>query len=102
MRQANIHLYEQQVGILTELPAGKYTFIYLPGYQGEPISHTLPVQENPYEFDHFPPFFEGLLPEGFQLQGLLRIQKIDRYDYFAQLVATGADLVGAVTVTSIP
>jgi serine/threonine-protein kinase HipA len=31
------------------------------------------------------------------LEGLLRIVKIDK-DYFSQLIATGNDLVGAVTV----
>jgi serine/threonine-protein kinase HipA len=32
------------------------------------------------------------------LEGLLRIAKIDQKDYFSQLIATGNDLVGAVTV----
>ena len=32
------------------------------------------------------------------LEGLLRQRKIDRKDFFAQLVAVGADTVGAVTV----
>ncbi|WP_235893039.1 HipA N-terminal domain-containing protein, partial [Flavobacterium franklandianum] len=39
-----------------------------------------------------------LLPEGVMLEGLLRIVKIDKKDYFSQLIATGNDLVGAVTV----
>jgi serine/threonine-protein kinase HipA len=38
------------------------------------------------------------LPEGVMLEGLLRIVKIDKKDYFSQLIATGNDLVGAVTV----
>ena len=45
-----------------------------------------------------PLFFEGLLPEGIMLEGLLKIGKIDKNDFFAQLIATGNDLVGAVTV----
>jgi serine/threonine-protein kinase HipA len=32
------------------------------------------------------------------LEGLLKIAKIDKRDYFSQLIATGNDLVGAVTV----
>jgi serine/threonine-protein kinase HipA len=52
-------------------------------------------------FDTFPPFFEGLLPEGMMLEGLLRRLKIDRNDFFAQLAATGEDLVGAVTFRMI-
>ena len=32
------------------------------------------------------------------LEGLLRQRKIDRLDYFAQLIAVGGEMVGAVTV----
>lgn len=52
-------------------------------------------------FETFPCFLEGLLPEGYNLEALLRAAKIDRHDLFSQLVATGADLVGAVTVSLI-
>jgi len=41
------------------------------------------------------------LPEGIQLEGLLKIRKIDRADYFSQLMAVGNDMVGAVTVEEI-
>ena len=43
-------------------------------------------------------FGEVKKPETIMLEGLLRISKIDQKDYFSQLMATGADLVGAVTV----
>ena len=43
-------------------------------------------------------FFEGLLPEGIMLEGLLRYAKIDKNDYFSQLIQVGHDLVGNVTV----
>jgi serine/threonine-protein kinase HipA len=58
----------------------------------------MPVATRAYDFDEFPPFFDGLLPEGFQLDALLRQRKIDASDFFSQLVAVGGDLVGAVTV----
>jgi len=48
-----------------------------------------------------PPFFDGLLPEGFQLEGLLKYGKIDRSDQFSQLIAIGADMVGNVTIEEI-
>jgi serine/threonine-protein kinase HipA len=50
----------------------------------------------------YSPFFDGLLPEGVQLEGLLKIKKIDRKDYLSQLIAVGADMVGVVTVKEIP
>ncbi|MBR9980830.1 MAG: HipA N-terminal domain-containing protein, partial [Desulfatitalea sp.] len=56
------------------------------------------VRPVPYEFETFPPFLEGLLPEGYNLEALLRALKIDRQDLFSQLLAVGTDMVGAVTV----
>lgn len=101
MRQAIVKVHDVNAGILTELgnPSNsKYRFQYLDDYAGAPVSLTMPDKEKTYDFDHFPPFFEGLLPEGGQLEGLLRIHKIDRYDLLSQLLAVGHDLVGAVTV----
>ncbi len=79
-----------------------YTFQYLPVYQGPPISLTMPCRQEPYIYATFPPFFDGLLPEGYQLEGLLRILKIDRRDYMTQLAAVGNDMVGTVTVRDAP
>ncbi len=78
-----------------------YRLTYLPDYKGSGISLTLPVRPAPYDFDEFPPFFDGLLPEGMQLDALLRHKKIDYYDCMSQLAAVGDDLVGAVTVSEI-
>jgi serine/threonine-protein kinase HipA len=61
----------------------------------------MPLTRSVYEYDKFPPFFEGLLPEGMMLEGLLRNAKIDRYDLITQLIAVGGDLVGNVTVESM-
>ena len=76
----------------------RYEFQYLASYEGRPISLTMPIQEASYLFDSFPPFFDGLLPEGYQLEALIRRLKIDRDDPFSQLVATGEDMVGSVTI----
>ncbi len=40
-----------------------------------------------------PPFFDGLLPEGAQLEGLLRLRKIDREKYH-ELVESRARRIG--------
>jgi serine/threonine-protein kinase HipA len=86
-------------GFLEETDEGRYVFRYLERYDGPPVSLTMPTEQREYTFDGFPPFFEGLLPEGDMLEGLLRQRKIDRADAFAQLVAVGGEMVGAVTVT---
>ena len=61
----------------------------------------MPAEQHVHRFDTFPPFFDGVLPEGVMLDGLLRIAKIDRDDFFTQLITVGRDLVGAVTVEEL-
>lgn len=102
MRSAEISMHGLPAGILEEIDAGKkYRFVYFESYNGTSISLTMPVADKEFVFDRFPPFFDGLLPEGLLLEGLLKYRKIDRHDYFSQLVAVGNDLVGSVTVKGI-
>jgi len=102
MRKAKVYVKGIKAGILTELVRGKeYVFEYLEDYKGLEVSRTMPTNRRVYEFHNFPPFFDGLLPEGNQLEGLLKIKKIDRSDYFSQLIAVGEDTVGAVTIKEI-
>ncbi len=99
MRIARVSVQDRPAGsIIEEERNGGYRFEYLEGYDGPPVSLTMPVGQATYVFDRFPPFFDGLLPEGGQLEGLLRARKLDRDDLFGQLLAVGQDLVGAVTV----
>ena len=101
MRRATVSLHGKPAGQLIEIGDGRFQFTYNGDYAGPPISLTMPVQQAPYDFDGFPPFFDGLLPEGLMLDALLRQLKIDRTDTFSQLCAVGADLVGAVTVEPV-
>jgi len=102
MRTAKIYMHGLPAGILEEIEFNKqYRFVYDEYYDGEPVSLTMPTEKKEFEFNTFPPFFDGLLPEGIMLEGLLRQKKIDKNDYFSQLIAVGADLVGAVTVEEL-
>lgn len=95
-------MHNRKAGLLVEEEKNsRYRFIYYSEYDGSPISVTMPVEQQEYEFDRFPPFFEGLLPEGVNLEMLLRTRKIDRNDPFSQLMAVGEDTVGAVTVREV-
>ncbi len=99
MRIADVFFNNITAGQLTQMDKeGKYSFSYAPNYTGPHISVTMPVRSEAYQFDSFPPFFDGLLPEGFQLEALMRQRKLDRNDRFGQLLQIGADTVGAVTV----
>jgi serine/threonine-protein kinase HipA len=104
MRKALVKVHDMPAGSLIENDTPSvngYSFEYFEGYEGAPVSLTMPTKQRLYVFTEFPPFFDGVLPEGGQLEGLLKIRKIDRYDYFSQLVTVGHDLVGAVTVFEI-
>ena len=99
MKEASIFVDNLLAGHLQEIVKGKhYRFTYLEGYQGPPVSLEMPTQKAIYDYDRFPPFFEGLLPEGMMLEALLRQAKIDRHDLMSQIVVIGKDLVGNVTV----
>ena len=71
------------------------------GYSGAPVSVTIPVSQPVYEFESYPPFFDGLLPEGDQLEGLLMFGQIDRTDLFSQLMTFQNNMAGNVSVKEI-
>lgn len=101
MRKAIIYVHNNRAGVLSEENSGGFQFKYDENYEGEAVSLTMPISNTVYSFDKFPSFFEGLLPEGIMLEGLLKIGKIDKNDYFSQLISTGNDLVGAITVKEL-
>ena len=101
MRRAEVHQQATLAGVLEELDGGRWHFTYSEGYSGEPVSLTMPVTQAVHEFDRFPPAFEGLLPEGMQLEAMLRRYKLDRSDLFGQLIVAGQDLVGSLTVKEV-
>jgi len=102
MRKAKVLVNGVEAGILSEAKQGaEYVFEYHEGYDGPEVSRTMLPSRKKYSYTRFPPFFEGLLPEGIQLEGLLKLNKIDRDDLFSQLITVGEDMVGAVTVKEI-
>lgn len=101
MKKARVFVHGVFAGVLEALDDGKYCFSYEATYQGSPVSLTMPLKNKVYAYDKFPPFFEGLLPEGDMLAAMLRRYKLDRKDYFGQLLQVGQDVVGAVTIEGL-
>ncbi len=102
MKKANVFVNGHLAGCLEEWePGHHYKFRYQTDYEGPPVSLTMPTSESEYTYNRFPPFFDGVLPEGIMLEGLLKQNKIDRLDYFSQLMTVGNDLVGSVTVKAV-
>ncbi len=100
MRKAQVFFDNHPAGILTE-DNGHYVFEYAKDYTGPSISKTMPREKERFEFKEFPAFFDGFLPEGQNLAAFLNREKIDRNDCFAQLLAAGSNLAGAVTVKKL-
>ena len=98
MRKARLLVNGIDAGLLEELGDGNYKVTYHHHYHGAPVSLTMPIKNKAYEYNQFPPFFEGLLPEGIMLEALLRKYKLDKNDYFGQLLKVGHDVVGAVSI----
>lgn len=102
MKKAKVFVDGAFAGELQEIERGNhYRFIYEQEYKGPSVSLEMPLNVRTYEFDRFPPFFEGVLPEGMMLDSLLRQGKIDKNDLMSQLITVGGDLVGNVTVEAM-
>jgi serine/threonine-protein kinase HipA len=100
LRQAKVFKARTVAGVLEETAAG-FRFTYDGSYQGPPVSLTMPIAQPIWEWNDFPPFFDGLLPEGMQLEALLKARKLDRRDCFGQLIAVDRNTVGDVTVEAV-
>lgn len=98
MRKAIVYVQSDRAGVLTEVSPTEYYFEYDDNYEGDSVSLTMPTSQRKYSYNSFPPFFDGLLPEGEMLDGLLENINCSSNDYFSQLIAIGGNMVGAVTI----
>jgi len=105
MRRAEIRMYSQLAGLLTQDEQG-YTFAYVAEYlqtpTAEPISLTLPLRATPYVERVLFPFFDGLIPEGWLLAVAERNWKLQARDRMGLLLACCQDCIGAVSVHPLP
>lgn len=104
MRQARIFYKDRPAGILTENDAG-YEFRYLPEYlsldTAKAVSLTLPLREEAYTSTVLFPFFDGLIPEGWLLDIVLRNTDISILDRMSLLQICCRDCIGAVSVIPV-
>ena len=101
MKQASIYIRDRYVGILRETDEGyffQYDKEYLLESDAEPISLTLPLQEELFHDKVLFSFFDGLIPEGWLLDIAERNWKINNRDRMSLLLACCRDCIGAVSV----
>ena len=94
----NVYFQGKYAGTLKKRDDDSYEFKYDQNYKGLKISLTMPTLRRTYIYKNFPSFFEGLLPEGRQLEILLKKHKLNTTDYLGQLTVMGEDLIGAITI----
>ncbi|MFH1504923.1 MAG: HipA N-terminal domain-containing protein [Candidatus Omnitrophota bacterium] len=99
-RKAKVFYKDELAGRIIETPDG-YTFQYDPEFLKKNIfiSISLPPREELYHSKELFTFFKGLLPEGWYLDIVCAVQKVDSKDSFGVLLACASgDTIGAVTV----
>lgn len=107
-RRGIVCLAGTRIGVIEEMEreGGGGRFTYDPDYAAQPspipISLTLPVRAEPYDWPRLHPFFENLLPEGWLRDIALRRLHLADSDLFGLLLATCGDCIGAVEIQTEP
>lgn len=97
---ADVYVAGNLAGKLSKASDSTITFTYTPDYCGRPVASTLPITNQPVTTygGALPPFFAGLLPEGYRLSLLQKATKTSLDDEFTLLLAVGKDTPGNVQV----
>ena len=106
MKSAKILRNTQEVGILTKLDDGTYTFQYSQVYLDDPgarnISVNFPLQSKEFKSEYLFAFFFNMLSEGNVKKAQCRNMQIDEDDSFTRLLKTAKDdVIGSITVEEI-
>lgn len=97
LRQVSVFLYGKRIGYLRQDEQG-FTFEYVEGYYGVPLSLSFPVSQRVFHSEILFPYFASLAPEGWLKRRFSELQKIDENDLFGILIQNGDNLLGAVTL----
>lgn len=104
IRQAKVFIREDFVGILRKESEQEYTFTYdlqwIQAKRGN-LALSLLTSQISYTNKILFPFFDNLIPEGWLLSYVEQIQRVDKKNRFAILLATGLHTIGAVSIVPI-
>lgn len=102
MRRSGKVFYKNQLAGIVWQDENGYGFEYDKEYRhqknAEPVSLTLPLQEEPYLSNTMPPFFDGLIPEGWLLNITIKNWKLNLRDRMGLLLVACKDCIGAVSI----
>ena len=104
MRELNVFLFDNLVGLLQQNEHGLVTFRYadewLSNPKSRPLSISLPLRETPFRPKECMGFFGGVLPEEKQRKGIAQYLGISENNDFAMLDEIGGECAGAVSFRS--
>lgn len=103
-RKADIYVHETKAGVLEETETGyrfQYESTYVSQKNAEPVSLTLPLQQESYESRILFPFFDGLIPEGWLLDVVEDTWKVNSKDRMGLLLVSCRDTIGHVSVREV-
>ncbi len=98
MRRAKVFVNDTNAGILEETDEGLYIFQYNENYTGKNVSLTLQKRKEPYKSQILFPFFDGLIPEGWMLNIIIKNWKLNGKDRMGLLLICCNDCIGNVRI----
>ena len=103
MRKAKVYVDDYLAGILIQDNGFKFQYLksYIENPNAKPVSLTLPITNEVYESPTLFPFFDGLIPEGWLLELIIKQWGIDRRDRMGLLLKTGYNTIGNVSVEEV-
>lgn len=103
-RMARVLVRGIPAGVLSETDAGysfEYDKSYLASDNPSPVSLTLPLTDIEYESKTLFAFFDGLIPEGWLLDVVVRNWKLSEKDRFGILLVACKDSIGNVSIREV-
>ena len=103
-RSAEVIIRNKKAGILKETDSG-FSFSYYDSYlssdDASPASLTLPLTDKEYFSKTLFPFFDGLIPEGWLLDIVIKNWKLSEKDRFGILLVSCKDPIGNVSIKEV-
>lgn len=100
-RKGYVYVQNDLAGVIEETDQG-YRFTYDTNYLNssspKPISLTMPLSKESYESNTLFPFFDGLIPEGWLLNIVVKNWKLQYKDRFGLLLVACKDCIGDVSI----
>ncbi|RZJ99916.1 MAG: phosphatidylinositol kinase [Flavobacterium sp.] len=100
-RTGKVYFQDIPAGLIWQDEDGygfQYSQTYLQSPNPQPVSLTLPLRIEPYLTKVLHPFFDGLIPEGWLLEILIKTWGVNSNDRMGLLLVACKDCIGAVGI----